>query len=147
MGQLVDEFVSSILPRIEDAVEIALGTAVAEEVKTVIQDKTEEIVYSYPTSAGLPRRREAGGIKDRANMEATASGLSLRVVSSVGLQNLFWSGEIGASGKAELAGIVESGSSAYHMPVARPYHRAAEEEIDGSAVIEGIIESVVNSIL
>ncbi len=108
--------------RLEDAIDSALLTDVAEEVKDIMVSNLDSIVYSYSaTPQAMATRRYDGGLRGKYHMAASLPEKHTLVVeNTAGMQG-------GAASRA-LSDVVNDGDPAYRQPGARPFVSATERE-------------------
>lgn len=106
------------------AIEAVLETTVADEVRQVVAEAAQDVVYSYEPAFNS-RRKENGGLSDPVNMEFSVSDMTLVGVNVTPLQNLW-----GGSDTSPLAPIVCDGEKAYHMPYPRDFMAEAQNRLD-----------------
>lgn len=108
---------------LEGAVDESLLQEVAEEVKDIMQQQLNEVVYSYDArdEAMLTRRYDNGGLRDRSMMIASVGEAhTLEVQDFAPLQD--------NPSNHELADIVCRGDGDYRQPYPRPFIQATEDE-------------------
>lgn len=109
-----------------DVREILLSEA-AEEVKDIMQEQLDDVVYSYDASpqAMESRRYENGGLADRANMVAHLEpGLTLVVENIAPFQEA----ALNREAEDDLSDVVEKGIRGYNQPGPRPFVASTEAE-------------------
>lgn len=112
---------------LEAAIENALNTEVAEEVRRVIVETAKEKVYDVYEPIFLHRRDGDGGILDTRSIEVEAHGTELTAWDISDWQQL-WGG---IRPDRRLADAIASGDPRFNMQRAgaRPWHDAARERL------------------
>ena len=104
-----------------------------------IQEKAEEIVYSYGASAWAMESRR-GLIGDISNMEIEAGGgggeFYLRITNVTSLQH---------PGAADESDVVEGGWANYRQPGPRVFMQTALDDFEGSGEADSILQQYLAS--
>ena len=120
-----------------DVREILLSEA-AEEVKDIMQEQLDEIVYSYEASpeAMESRRYDDGGLKDRGNIVAHVDpGLTLVVENIAPFQEA----KLNRESENALSDVVEKALPGYRQPGPRRFVASTELEcVSSGRVLKSI---------
>lgn len=120
-----------------DLREVLLSSA-AEEVKDIMQEQLDEVVYSYEASpeAMESRRYDDGGLKDRGNMVAHVDpGLTLVVENIAPFQEA----KLNRESEDALSDVVEKALPGYRQPGPRRFVASTELEcVSSGRVLKAI---------
>ena len=107
-----------MLQTIDDNIESALADEVTAKARELIKQEVLGPVYDYPAQPtfSASRRGESGGIADPNNIDGDVYGLTLQLTDNAQLQNL-WS----EKWSADVASIVQAGTTQFHQPYPRPF--------------------------
>lgn len=115
-----------------------LLSSVAEEVKDIMQEQLDEVVYSYEASpeAMGSRRYDDGGLKDRGNMVAHVDpGLTLVVENIAPFQEA----KLNRESEDALSDVVEKALPGYRQPGPRRFVASTELEcVSSGRVLKAI---------
>lgn len=135
------ESMISRLERFNAMIDSVLDNEVTEAMKEAIAESVLYNVYDYSADATFKRSRRwtNGGIADSRNIKGEAYGGVLTLTDIAGLQNLWGAGKQGIW-SADVATLVQNGSSAFNQPGSRPFLDEAVEDAINSGKIDAAIQ-------
>lgn len=113
MGAFTIEFQSQVLPRLQEAVNNAMGNEVARTALSVIENSANDRIYRAYQPSFVSRRYS---FTDDGGYTVEMNGNTLTITATSELQNLY-----GGNHTEDLGDIIAEGWENFNMPFERPW--------------------------